>query len=197
MGDTTGIVSVPSSEANKAFAALTSGFIADPVMRWIYPEAHSYIESFPKLLRVLAGTAFEDGTAYAAEDYSGAALWLSPGKTGDEEGALNVIEETVRSEIRDDLYTMLAEMDTYHPDDAPCWYLPFIGVDVARQGRGLGSALMQHALERCDKDGVQAYLESSNPANISLYERHGFQVMGRIDAGSAPPIHPMIRPARA
>ena len=195
MENTTGILSVPTSEASKAFAALTSGFIADPVMRWIYPDPYGYIESFPKLLRVLAGSAFEDGTAYAADDYSGAALWLSPGKTANEEAALKIIEETVRSEIRDDLYGMLEQMDTYHPDDAPCWYLPFIGVDVSRQGRGLGSALMKHALERCDKEGSQAYLESSNPANISLYERHGFQVMGRIDAGSAPPIHPMIRPA--
>ena len=196
MGSTTEILSVARLEADKASAALTSGFIADPVMRWIYPEAHSYIESFPKLLCVLSGTAFEDGTAYATDDYSGAALWLSPGKKGDEEGALNLIEETVRSEIREDLYTMLAETDTYHPDDAPCWYLPFIGVDAARQGQGLGSALMKHALDRCDEEGIQAYLESSNPANMSLYERHGFQVMGRIDAGSAPPVHPMIRRAR-
>ena len=196
MEDTTEIISVPSSEASRAFAVLTSGFIADPVMRWIYREAYGYIESFPKLLRVLSGTAFEDGTAYAADDYSGAALWLSPGKTSDEEAAGALIEETVRSEIRDDLYGMLEQMDSYHPKDGSCWYLPFIGVDVSCQGRGLGSALMKHALKRCDQDGVQAYLESSNPANISLYERHGFQVMGRIDAGSAPPVHPMIRPAK-
>lgn len=91
---------------------------------------------------------------------------------------------------------MLERMETFHPSDPPCWYLAFIGVDVAAQGRGLGSALMKHALKRCDEDGTQAYLESSNPANISLYERHGFHVLGRIDAGSAPPVHPMLRPAR-
>ena len=195
MGDTTEILIVPSSDASRAVAALTSGFIADPFMRWIYPEAHSYFESFPKLVNLLAGPAFEDDTAYATDDYSGAALWLSPGKTPDEEAIGKLLEETVRSEIRDDLYSILEQMDTYHPKDRPCWYLPFIGVDVSRQGRGLGSALMKHALKRCDEEGTQAYLESSNPANISLYERHGFQVMGRIDAGSAPPIHPMIRPA--
>ena len=195
MEDTAEILTVPSSEASRAVAALTSGFIADPFVRWIYPEAHGYLESFPKLVYLLSAPAFEHGTAYAADDYSGAALWLSPGKTPDEEAIGKLIEETVRSEIREDLYSVLAQMDTYHPDDAPCWYLPFIGVDVARQGRGLGSALMKHAPERCDEDGTQAYLESSNPANISLYERHGFQVMGRIDAGSAPPIHPMRRTA--
>ncbi len=196
MQDTTEIISVVSSDASKAVAALTSGFIADPLVRWIYPEAHSYLESFPKLLHIFGAAAFEDGTVYAADDHSGVALWLAPGKTPDEEAAGALIEESVRAEIREDLYGMLEQMESYHPDETPCWYLPFIGVDVARQGRGLGSALMKHALDRCDEEGIQAYLESSNPANISLYERHGFQVMGRIDAGTAPPVHPMLRPAR-
>lgn len=195
MDDAKGIISVEGSEAGRAVAALTAAFVADPVMRWMYPEAHDYLEWFPKLVHIFSAVAFEDGTAYAADDYSGAALWLSPGKTPDEEGAQALIEESIRSDIRDDVYSMLDQMDSYHPNDGQCWYLPFIGVDASCQGRGLGSALMKHALQRCDEDGIQAYLESSNPANMSLYERHGFQVMGRIDAGSAPPIHPMIRAA--
>jgi ribosomal protein S18 acetylase RimI-like enzyme len=39
-------------------------------------------------------------------------------------------------------------------------------------------------------------LESSNPANISLYERFGFEVMGRIQTETSPPMHPMLRAAR-
>lgn len=53
--------------------------------------------------------------------------------------------------------------------------------------------LMRHALELCDQQGVRAYLESSNQANIPFYERLGFEVMGKIEVGSAPPVHPMIR----
>ncbi|MGH7928642.1 MAG: GNAT family N-acetyltransferase, partial [Candidatus Binatia bacterium] len=49
-----------------------------------------------------------------------------------------------------------------------------------QQGKGLGSALMRHALARCDGEGKAAFLESSNPKNVSLYERHGFEVVGRI-----------------
>ena len=31
------------------------------------------------------------------------------------------------------------------------------------QGRGIGSALMQPVLERCDRDGMPAYLEATTP----------------------------------
>jgi len=30
----------------------------------------------------------------------------------------------------------------------PHWYLPLIGVDATKQGRGYDSALLRHALER-------------------------------------------------
>ncbi|MCA1748539.1 MAG: hypothetical protein LC634_03060 [Sphingomonadales bacterium] len=42
-----------------------------------------------------------------------------------------------------------------------------------------------------------AYLESSNPRNISLYLRHGFEIVGEIQHGSSPVMTPMLRPARA
>lgn len=96
MQDTTELSTVAASDANKTFATMISAFIADPLMRWMYPEPHSYVESFPKLVRAFTGSAFEDGTAYAAKDFSGAALWLQPGKTPDEEAAGALIEETVR-----------------------------------------------------------------------------------------------------
>jgi len=83
----------------------------------------------------------------------------------------------------------------FHPD-APHWYLSMIGVDPMRQGRGLGSALLEAGLARCDADGAIAYLESSNPKNIPLYERYGFEVLGVIDPEDFPPLTPMLRPAR-
>jgi ribosomal protein S18 acetylase RimI-like enzyme len=55
---------------------------------------------------------------------------------------------------------------------------------------------MHHAVERCDRDRMLAYLESSNPRNIALYERHGFEVMGRIQIGAGPLVTPMLRRPR-
>ena len=52
------------------------------------------------------------------------------------------------------------------------------------------------ALATVDADGMPAYLESTNPRNVPLYERFGFRVTAEIQAGSSPPMHAMWRPAR-
>jgi hypothetical protein len=41
-----------------------------------------------------------------------------------------------------------------------------------------------------------AYLESSNPRNVPLRERYGFEVMSFVQPGDFPGIYPMLRPPR-
>jgi len=74
--------------------------------------------------------------------------------------------------------------------------LPLVGVDPIAQGRGYGALLMRHAAHRFDAEGVPAYLESSNPRNISLYLRHGFEILGTIQVGDSPTVTPMLRRPR-
>ena len=70
----------------------------------------------------------------------------------------------------------------------------FIGVDPEHRGKGLGTALMQPVLERCDREGCGAYLENSNEVNTAYYERRGFKIVDEIDmAHGAPPLWPMWR----
>jgi GNAT superfamily N-acetyltransferase len=89
----------------------------------------------------------------------------------------------------------MGQVDEFHPTESH-WYLPLIGVDVTKQGLGYGSALLRHALERCDRDQLPAYLEASSPKNRQLYARHGFEELGVIQEGSSPPMWPMQRTPR-
>lgn len=196
MSDPPVVVAISVSDTGKALATLTSAFVADPLFRWAYPDAENYLDAFPKLIAAYCGSGIGEGTSHSVSEFAGASIWLSPGNEADDEGAGAVVETTMRPDKIEDFVGVMEEMDTYHPHDEPLWYLPAIGVDAAYQGRGLGSVLMKHALQLCDEQGTRAYLESSNPANISLYERHGFVVMGKIEVGSAPPVHPMIREKR-
>ncbi len=76
----------------------------------------------------------------------------------------------------------------------PHGYLAMLGVHPQAQGRGLGSALLRHATAACDTAGAGAYLESSAPANLPLYERHGFVVMEEVRLGrEGPPVWLMWR----
>jgi ribosomal protein S18 acetylase RimI-like enzyme len=125
----------------------------------------------------------------------GAALWLPPGVAPDGERLVALINEHAPASIRPDTESVFEQMDRFHPKE-PHWYLPLIGVDPASQSRGYGSALLAHALARSDRDCVAAYLESSNPRNVSLYQRHGFEILGEIQAGSSPRVVPMLRKPR-
>ena len=196
MAGGTQVETVAGSESDRALATLASAFIADPLFRWAYPDAENYLKAFPRLVAAYCGSGIADGTAWTVADFGGVSIWLSPGNDPDEESTVAVAQETVPPDRLDDLFGLLGELDNYHPHDERLWYLPFIGVDALYQGNGLGSALLSHALELCDEQGTRAYLEASNPASISLYERHGFEVMARLEVGSVPPVHPMIRDRR-
>ncbi len=65
-------------------------------------------------------------------------------------------------------------MHKAHPRE-PHYYLEVLGTRPDREGRGGGSAVMEAMAERCDRDGVAAYLENSNPRNEPFYRRHGFE----------------------
>jgi ribosomal protein S18 acetylase RimI-like enzyme len=105
------------------------------------------------------------------------------------------MEATASPAAREAGGAIFEQMAKLHPKE-PHWYLPLIGVDPAHQGRGHGDALLQYALQRFDREGLPAYLESTNPRNISLYRRHGFEEVGTIQAGSSPTLVPMLRRAR-
>jgi ribosomal protein S18 acetylase RimI-like enzyme len=186
---------VTPDDSIPAVATIVLAFASDPMARWSWPQSHQYLSAMPKFAQVFGGNGFAHGGAHATEGYIGVALWLPPGVRADEEALAEITQSTVSPSIRDDLAAVFGRMANYHPHE-PHWFLPFIGVDPAHQGKGHGDALMTYALKRCDRDRTPAYLESSNPRNISLYRRHGFKELGTIQAGSSPTLIPMLRPAR-
>jgi GNAT superfamily N-acetyltransferase len=183
------------SEAQRAVATIVLAFNADPAARWAYPDPAQYLTHFPAVVQAFGGRAFAGGTGHQVDDFAGAALWLPPGVGLDEEAMQAVMERSIPAGRQAEVFGVFEQMGSYHPHE-PHWYLPLIGVDPTRQGKGLGSALLQHALARCDREHAPAYLESSNPANIPLYRRHGFAELGTIQQGSSPAIVPMLRAAR-
>jgi GNAT superfamily N-acetyltransferase len=174
---------------------LTLAFAADPPTRWLFPEPEQYLRHFPTFARALGGAALPRQTALTTSDCAAVALWLAPDAEPDEEALARLIEDGVAPQRRADMADVVEEMVGYHPQE-PHWYLPLIGVEPAWQGRGLGAALLRAALAGCDAEGLPAYLESTNPRNRPLYERHGFEAVGEIRIGTCPTIVPMLRRPR-
>ncbi|MBF6180753.1 GNAT family N-acetyltransferase [Nocardia otitidiscaviarum] len=156
-------------------------FLDDPVATYFVPDAGVRADRMALMYATLTRTHFlRYGGVDVVEDDAGtivgAAVWAPPGHwhastAATLRAAPNMIR-AFRGRIR--LAGRMAErMADVHPRE-PHWYLAFIGTLPTARGRGYGQALLNSRLDRCDAEGVPAYLESSKAENVPYYERFGF-----------------------
>lgn len=180
------------ADVQSVLDTIVLAFATDPTWRWNYPNPHEYLEHFPEFVKIYGGKAFDHETAYYIDDFAGAALWLPPEVHPDEDALVALFQETFSEERLEEAWVVLEQLDSYQPDE-PFWHLPVLGVEPTQQRKGYGTALLKHVLARCDQENTLAYLESSNPENIPLYARHGFEILGMIQEDAMPPLIPMLR----
>ena len=169
------------ADVGRLALALARAFEDDPVMSWIYPDDSGRLgrleRAFTLYLRKIWLPRRE---CYTVEQLFAAALWLPPGGwhigAGDQLRLLPAIISTSGLSTPR-LMRVLRMMEQKHPSEPDHFYLAVLGVEPERQSRGFGSALMTPVLERCDREGIPAYLESSKRRNCVLYERHGFRII--------------------
>jgi GNAT superfamily N-acetyltransferase len=174
---------------------LSASFAEDPVVRWITPDPDRRAESDAALFRVAVESNLGYGEVYAGEAApAAAALWVPPGVVEDPDAEARLVERYVAAvgESAERLRTCLGMMAEVHPPE-PHAYLFLLGTRPERQGGGLGSALLRHVLDRCDREGTPAYLEATTRGSRRLYLRHGFADTGLIQLPDGPPMWRMWR----
>ncbi|EIE18458.1 hypothetical protein COCSUDRAFT_45262 [Coccomyxa subellipsoidea C-169] len=84
--------------------------------------------------------------------------------------------------------------DAFGKEHGSYIYVFLLGARPEWQGRGLGSALLQHLNSIADAKGMHCYLESSSERSRRLYMRHGYVEIETIKAArDAPPMFLMSR----
>ncbi|MEU4313499.1 GNAT family N-acetyltransferase [Nocardia sp. NPDC024068] len=194
----------PAQRADIDALARTLGaaFQEDPVMSWVVPDPRRRAAGAPRFFATQTRHQhFAHGGVDIAVDRSGriggAALWDPPGNwRPSPRSELRMFPQMVRAfGTRLLVGKRLADtMSGVHPDE-PHWYLAVLGTDPSVRGAGYGQALLRSRLDRCDRDGVPAYLESSNKSNVPYYERFGFEVTATISVpDGGPDLWAMWRP---
>lgn len=177
---------------------LDSAFQDDPVSGWVFPGDEYRRATHHRLMAAFADIVLEAGRIDMTEDGSACALWLptpAGGHEADDEGPAQVRAAVDPDNERVELIARLTA--GIHPTDRAHEYLWMIGVRPGRQGEGIGSALMGAVLDRCDHEGTPAYLEASSERSRKLYERLGFDLLGRpLQLPDGPQMFPMWREPR-
>lgn len=179
---------------------LASAFLGDPLMEWLSPPLERFEEkAAPWYAADAAAKLKGHGEVYVDREMRGAAIWASPDHwKGTVSEGLQLLPSSVRLFGRGlprALRTLMA-MERDHPEHPPHWYLSIIGTHRDHQGKGVGGALITTVLDRCDEQGLPAYLESSKEVNVAFYARHGFEVTKKHTTPGGPPMWLMWREPR-
>jgi GNAT superfamily N-acetyltransferase len=191
-------------EVRTLVAIAGRAFWDDPLFNFFMPDLLTQHQHLSGFFSASIEDAAAHGTVYAAcigEKLVGVAAWLPPGVPVATKGrraaaqARRVLPAIVRSPQRVVGYRLLNELPKHHLH-APHWYLGVLAADPAWQGRGVGRALLEPVLARCDQEGLPAYLETQKESNLPYYGRYGFEVTHVIRVSNAPPVWTMTRPSR-
>jgi GNAT superfamily N-acetyltransferase len=186
-----------AQDIQRLMTVLAESFFEDPIFGWLMPEDSKRLTRLRRYFGIeLRHFALPRGRVWTTSDLAGAALTLPPGAwrapllTTLMEGSAFGIHLSRAARIG----AAIEWRHTRKPRE-PHYYVRDIGVHPSMQGKGLGSALLDPTLERCDRECVPAYLEASSERNAALYERHGFRLVEELRVGGSPPLRLMLRPA--
>ena len=175
-------------EVTPVATLLGGAFAATPQSRWIVPDDTDR----PRLLADLFAPLVEHAVKYgrvglvldSLGDMHAAAVWLPS-------DAPEPLEPTGRYASRWAAFS--AALAAQHPA-APHRHLALVGVRPDRQGRGFGTALLNHHHSELRE---AAYLEVESPQLAALYWRYGYRPGPAFLMPSGLPMWPMWRPVRA
>jgi GNAT superfamily N-acetyltransferase len=151
---------------------------------------------------MLVDAAMRHDWVWQTTNRAATSVWIPPGKaelTDAEAAAIEALVAASLGEGADRVSHIFETFDEAHHRHAeePHYYLSILATDPAQTGHGYGLGLLAANLEAIDREHQPAYLEASNPANVPLYQRYGFEVDSVFDLpDGGPTVTTMWRPAR-
>lgn len=190
------IHSISEKDIKAASESLSKAFMNDPLQNYIFPNTEERSQKSPAHFEAILRFGYMFGEVYTTQNMEGAVVWLPPDNTDvtpekAEKGGLGKIPELLGESAAARFFNVMDFLDPFHKIDAnePHWYTMVIGVDPAFCGLGYGKALMQHVMEKAQRQQTSVYLETAQASNIHFYSGLGFEVIRElIDPASKLPL---------
>lgn len=184
-------------EQARLTAVMARAFDDDPIANWFAAQDAKRARRIHDFMEVALKITARHNEIYTTDGVQGGAYWAPPGKWKmgflQQLGLTPSVVRTASLRRVPAVMGGLNSIEKKHPHE-PHWYLLALGVEPESQGRAIGTQLMAPILERCDREGTPAYLESSKERNVPLYERNGFRVTEEFQVpNGGPPIWLMWR----
>jgi GNAT superfamily N-acetyltransferase len=164
-------------------------FVDDPLLRWPLGSAPDPLAAIEAEFMGTHTLAARCGCLWEVGDAIGAAAWISPDAAESFWRELFDWTGGIMAHASDGGRRHLMQwewVETFYPDE-PLWLLDSVAVDPARQGGGVGSALIAHGLRSADESGLPALLETSQAHLVGYYQRFGFSVTSEADVPEGGP----------
>lgn len=184
-------------DAARAASIFGASFEADPLMTWVFQGDGRRQKLETMFGWMLREVLVDRGAVFLLGDRACAA-WTPPGSVpwNDDQTAdfLQTLGAVATPADMERLGMLDEAARQAHPQEEH-WYLGTLGARPECQGTGCGTSILGASLRRVDDAGLPAYLESSNPRNVTLYLRHGFEITGDIPIADGVSMTAMWRPA--
>ncbi|MFX0039609.1 MAG: GNAT family N-acetyltransferase [Promethearchaeota archaeon] len=175
-----------------ASKVLARAFQDDPLFIYLYPNPiKRRIGSVTHCeFLILTGILYME-VYITSNDIEGIALWRAYNiKDHKIEIESKVIKRRIREVKKENFsdhifverYGVFTEVQSFFENkyaNFPHWELIIIGVDPVHQGKGYGSKLLRMKLTEIDEQNLPCYLHTENERNVKLYERFGFELIGK------------------
>lgn len=162
------------ADRGRVIASLVAAFTKDSVLRYLFPDEATYPQYAAAFFGHLFDKRVHKGTVWTIGRGASVAIWEPP--AADNESP----EDSLAAHLpADALARVHAYDEAVHAalPTAPFWYLGVLGTHPDNAGRRWGHAVMRAGLRRAVADGLPAILKTSNPANVEVYRRAGWEVV--------------------
>jgi GNAT superfamily N-acetyltransferase len=193
-------------ERSAVVGGLARAFYDDPLFGYFMPDPIAQSKGLLSFMGASVTDAAPFGEIWVARTagkVACAAVWLPPGAYP--RGVRRDLLTNLRGSpsflrtgrrLTGALRLLNALDKAHHEIHEPHFYLAMLGTDPLFQRVGAGSAALQPVLDRCDTEGLTAYLETQKEENLAYYARHAFDLIEKVDLEGVPPVWTLSRKPR-